>query len=345
MKNKDIKRGRYSLVFTDSMQKHFISIDCDINTGEIKEPQKKIKKLDLPIIDEYILTHFKDEKELKSYLNSLGYKIPEGYKPRIAYQSNHQLKFLEVIYQNHELYELALLCSRYKTKFSDVASRRDLPNIELRKLVSKAIQSEELWKIFYAELINCLRNPNFYHYLTQNSILGDRALGYIHDYLDSEDETEAFFSARYYLIDTFTAYKPIRGIIVCMQQYYQISGIDVRCESDICTLTENLENEEKEPVKHHKNNNFLSLLSESQLLYLEKHEYFCQLSQREKENIIVSLLSIPWYECVDYTLKEEEIFYFESHEYFVNLPYYEKIEFVNRYFSKNKQKKYQMKKK
>ena len=104
MKNKDIKRGRYSLVFTDSMQKHFISIACDINTGEIKEPQKKIKKLDLPIIDEYILTHFKDEKELKSYLNSLGYKIPEGYKPRIAYQSNHQLKFLEVIYQNHELY-------------------------------------------------------------------------------------------------------------------------------------------------------------------------------------------------------------------------------------------------
>lgn len=333
--------GRYRLVFLDSNNTCQISINCELLTGKFLPNQSMAVRsgLDLPILDQYILQHFKDEQQLRMALSYLGYCIPKNYEPKIAYKSEGTEKYLELVYQNQELYQLAVLCSQYKEKYGAYAEAHNMSSRDLRKLISGKICEEPLWKNFYKRLINSLGIPDFYLFMQQDGVLKDRELGYMKDYLDNQDcatqeQRKAFDSACYYLRDTFTAYKPIRGMIVCQdnyqsyleENYYSVHQLErskeISTQGDFLQL---------DPF---------SLLTEAQQMYLESHESYAKMPESKKVDTILTglgITQIPWYKRTIRILSEAEAAYLEKHKAFDQMSYLEKINFANRIIAHEEQ--------
>lgn len=321
--------GRYRLVFLNEKWKKETIIDCDTLTGKILPAKKqKITGADLPILDMYILNHFKNEESLRRFVQKLGYPITEDDTPRFSYQHNGMTNYLELVYQNEELYELAILCSQYKKRFTEYAYEHKLSSKELRKLISKEISHETLWKNFYDRIISALHKPDFFKYIIEEPLLGDRIINFIVDYLNNEacineDQREAFYSARYYLIDTFTAYKPIRGMIVSEINY-------VKTITPFSPIAQTHKNDKK--ACYFGYTRPFHLISESKLCYLESQPYFCSLSKEKQEDMILGLLGlkeIPWYKQTLHPLSELQITSLEAIPYFNGLTYLEKIKYAN----------------
>lgn len=325
--------GRYRLMFINEKWKKEIVIGCDTLTGKILPvKEQKVLGTDLPILDRYILENFKDEESLRLFVRNLGYSVTEDDIPKFAYQHNGMTNYLDLMYQNSKLYDFSVLFAICKQKnirannFMSNTARRSL-----RQIISDEIVKEPLWQKFYTDFIDQIHEPNFYTYLTEKMILGDRATGFITDYLNNEHcitntQNEAFSSAKYYLADTFTAYKPIRGAIIARINY--LSKL-TQPPLQVCTIISPKSKLKNSFVKI----NPWELLTEEQLLYLESHKSFFSMSTSEQENMLVSLLGfteIPWHERTLQTLSVEQIDYLEDHPYFSNLSYVEKIEFVDR---------------
>ncbi len=326
--------GRYRLVCLNGNRK-VATIICDPITGRILAPTgKKIVGADLETLDIYILKNFKNEKELLLYLRKIGYPVTETDTCYFAYQHDGTTKHLDLVYQNMELYDLAVLCKQYKKQFSGYAARNKVSSKELRKLISKEISYEELWKDFYDHLLSDIHNPYFYDYIVREPLLGDRAIGFITDYLNNEgcvnrEQQDAFNSAKYYLIDTFTAYKPIRGMIVSRINYFK----SILKPGAITSFGS------KRPgrkVSYFGSVNPCDLISETQLWYLEDHSYFNNLSKVEQDDFILSSLGltrIPWYERTIYPVSLDQVKVLEEQPDFSGLTYLEKIRYANKLLS------------
>lgn len=327
--------GRYKLVCL-SNNKSVITIACDSGTGKILAPSnRKVTGADLETLDIYILEHFKNKEALCTYLKNLGYPVSIADACYFSYQHDKTTKYLELVYQNEELHDLAVLCKQYKKQFSNYAVRNRVSSKKIRRLISEQISHEELWKNFYSSLLSYIHEPDFYSYLIEKNLLGERALGFIYDYLNNEscsdkEQQEAFRSAKYYLIDTFTAYKPIRGMIVSRKNYFSF------VLGSRSTTSHRLKNPGRK-ASYFGNVNPFDLISETQLWYLEDHPYFCNLSKAEKEDFILSTLGltkIPWYERTIYSITQEQISTLEEQLEFSKLTYLEKIRYANNLFAK-----------
>lgn len=316
--------GRYKLLFLNLENNRRIQIQCNFMTGEIIPCSLagNDSGLDLPVLDHYILEHFTDEEQLRSKLRKLGYYIPANFEPRIVYRSNGEEKFLRLVYQNSELCELAVLCKNYKEKYNDYAARKGLSSRELRKLISHEIGKEHIWKDFYWQLLRDIHVPDFFDFLQEGTILDDRVCGYMKDYLDNEDQSSqerrrAFASAQYYLKDTFTAYKPIRGMIVCQLEYQQLL-FDEYHRSVQSGSPQTRDQEKKEilgsSVQYQTYDNGRQISIDGMLC-----DNFGGLS----------VSRIPWYERTARHLNEMEVAYLEKHDTFDRLSDDAKIAFVN----------------
>lgn len=340
--------GRYRLVCLNGNRK-VATINCDSVTGRILPPSsKKTTGTDLEVLDIYIIESFKSKEELYAYLKVLGYPVSSTNTICVAYQHNKATKYLELVYQNEELHDLAILCRQYKKRFSSYGVQNRISSKELRKLVSSHISHEELWKDFYHNLISCIHEPDFYSYLVETSLLGERALGFIYDYLNNEsgsnhEQHEAFRSAEYYMVDTFTAYKPIRGMIVARTNYFA-SILKGNRNSNI--------NGNRQKANYFGYTNPFDLISEIQLGYLEDHPSFDTLSDVEKDDFILSILgltTVPWYERTIRSMMPEQIEALETQSEFMQLTYLEKIRYANKLLthklnSEEEQPPYQKKK-
>ncbi len=321
--------GRYRLVCLNGSRK-VATIVCDPGTGKILAPTgKKIVGADLETLDIYILEKFKNKEELFSYLKALGYPVSMSDTCCFSYQHNKATRYLELVYGNQELHDLAILCKQYKKRFSEYLVRNNISSKELRKLVSSQISREKIWKDFYNSLLSYIHDPDFYAYLAENNLLGERAFGFIYDYLRNEscldrEQQDAFRSAEYYLIDTFTAYKPIRGIVVARSNYF----------SSIFKGNKNRNMSSRE-VRENRFGyiNPFHLISQIQLEYLEDHPYFDNLSDAEKEDFILSILgwtTVPWYERTIRPMDPGQIEALEVQPEFSKLTYLEKIRYANK---------------
>lgn len=321
--------GRYRLVCL-SGNKKIATINYDSLTGKILPPSsKKVIGTDLELLDIYIFENFRSKEELYAYLKALGYPVSLTDTVCITYQHNKTTKYLELVYQNEELHDLAILCRQYKKKFSNYGVQNSISSKKLRKLVSSQISSEDLWKGFYHSLISYIHDPDFYYYLAETNLLGERAMGFIDDYLNNEScidykQEEAFRSAQYYIVDTFTAYKPIRGIIVARSNYF----------SSIFKGNKNRNMSSRE-VRENRFGyiNPFHLISQIQLEYLEDHPYFDNLSDAEKEDFILSILgwtTVPWYERTIRPMDPGQIEALEVQPEFSKLTYLEKIRYANK---------------
>lgn len=318
--------GRYRMVCLNGSRK-VATIVCDPGTGKILAPTgKKIVGADLETLDIYILEKFKNKEELFSYLKALGYPVSMSDTCCFSYQHNKATRYLELVYGNQELHDLAILCKQYKKRFSEYLVRNNISSKELRKLVSSQISREKIWKDFYNSLLSYIHDPDFYAYLAENNLLGERAFGFIYDYLRNEscldrEQQDAFRSAEYYLIDTFTAYKPIRGMIVSKNSY------NCMLRSVIASVCP------ERKINYFASINPFDLISEVQLCYLEDHSYFSSLSKIEKEDFILSILGItlvPWYERTLTPITQEQIDALEKQPGFLELTYLKKIRSANK---------------
>lgn len=253
--------GRYKLVFCDDQTKLFIS--CNINTGEILPPTFSNKGMDLPILDQYLAQTFENEQQLRCHLKSLGYIIPEYYKPKIAYQSQGHTRLLEIIYQESTLIQMAIICQKYKERYKNRLEEKK-SNQELRRIISKGISEEPAWIQFYKKMKSNIQSEEFHHYIMKYPLLGNRVLWQIQNYLDQTERSE------YYLRDTFTSYKPIRGMIVMMKKYQETFG-EFAPKSELQSLC--------------------NCFSESELLYIEKHPNYERMTDEEKIQLLSSFLS------------------------------------------------------
>lgn len=269
--------GRYRLVLWNPENKSIVPILCNPLTGEILPvSEKKGVGADLAVLDSYLLEHFKNELELRTLLQSFGYSLTDATMLQFAYQHNGNTKLLELVFQSQQLHDLALLCQSYKQRYNEYITHNYLSPKELRKLIVKDMSQEKLWKQFYESIIQQIHEKDFYIYLKQSLLIGDRIFSFIQDYLIYEgksriEEQEAFSVAKHHLIDTFTSYKPIRGMIVARKNYMKPS------QSDIISWNEDS----------------IIPISNAALFYLESHPYFESLSDTEKQALIFELLKSP----------------------------------------------------
>lgn len=331
--------GRYRLVFIHPRTSQMIPIFCDQGTGKIEpfSPCKKPRGTDLTVLEQYILENITDESFLRQHVQSLGYPISNNFVPRISYQHDQTTRYLELVYQNKRLFIMAGLCRQYKAKYTTYIARKALSSGEIRQLISSEISKETEWKECYESFIKCIHMSDFYSYIFNHPLVNKRTLKYIFDYLKNEnaisrEQQEAFQSAKHHLINTFTSYKPIRGMIICQAQYFNEDSINNH------ELSTEPKSDKLEILKRCQQwNDILSLLSNEQREYLEKHRNFDYMSQEALEEIVFSALGIPyipWYEKIDIPISEFEIAYLEKHDTFNQLPYLKKIDFVNSILSK-----------
>ncbi|MCI9233568.1 MAG: hypothetical protein HFH08_03090 [Bacilli bacterium] len=318
--------GRYRFLFVNPTTKEEIVIACSTLDGTIYPAgTEKVAGADLTVLDMYVLENFEDQESLRLFVNSLGYAITCDYVPKFAYQHNGATNYLDLVYKNSQLYDLAILFHQYKQRFSNHVFQKGLSRKEFRKIISKEISQESLWKQFYVDLISKIHEASFCSYIMQDMMLGERAVGFIIDYLDNEQrvtlqQKEAFASAKYYLMDTFTAYKPVRGMIVSINNYLAL------CQARTVT-----------GCSWNRANYFgyvnpFQLISEEQLGYLESHSSFERMSVKEKEDMILSFLhltEVPWHQRTIYPLSDIQIEAMESDVAFSKLTYLEKIRFAN----------------
>lgn len=269
--------GRYRLVLWNPENKSIVPILCNPLTGEIlPASEKKVVGADLAVLDSYILEHFKNELELRILLQSFGYSLTDTTMLQFAYQHNRNTKLLELVFQSWQLHDLALLCQMYKQRYNEYITHNRFSPKELRKLIAKDMSKEKLWKQFYESIIQQIHEKDFYIYLKQSLLISDRIFSLIQDYLTYEDklsieEQVAFSMAKRHLIDTFTSYKPIRGMIVARNNYIKST------QSNTISWNEDS----------------IVPISNAALFYLESHPYFESLSDTEKQALIFELLKSP----------------------------------------------------
>lgn len=326
--------GRYRLVFIHPRTSQIVHIFCDQSTGKIEPffPARKPSGTDLTVLDQYILENITNESSLRQLVLSLGYQISKDFVPRISYQHDQTTRYLELVYQSKQLSTMAELCRQYKSKYATYIARKTLSSGEIRQLISNEISKETVWKEFYKNVIAQIHIPEFYFYLFSHPLVNKRTLKYIFDYLKNEkaisrEQQEAFQSAKYQLINMFTSYKPIRGMIICQSEYFSANELNnhelsIRTEDDKLEILKKCEQW----------SDIFSLLTNEQMEYLESHPQFDCMTQEEQEEIVFSALEIPyvpWYEKIDIPISESQITYLEKHDAFNRLPYLKKIDFVN----------------
>ncbi len=251
--------GRYRLVL--SKEQTTLPISCNSTTGEILPPTFTNKGMELTILDQHILQKFENEQQLCLHLQSLGYIIPQGYRPKIAYQSEGQTKLLEIVYQNPMLAQMANICQKQKEKYQNLSGK------EFRQSISKGIKEEPTWIQFYRKLKADIKSRDFCDYIINSPLLGKRILQQIRNYLDELPSSE------YYLGETFTSYKPIRGMILMRQQYQETLGIPIDYDTP--------ENELQQ---------LSSYFSEPEMMYIEKHDAYERMTTPEKLKLLKSFL-------------------------------------------------------
>lgn len=283
---KDVRKtsGRYKLVFTDENYEDILLIGCNPYSGVILPNNGgEVVGLDLSVLDQCILKCFKTSEELKRYLVTLGYNIPQNYEGKIMYKSSGRTCYLDLIYGNKLLYEFATLFRIYKEKYSQYQNRRKIKDgFDLRKTIIKEIQKEKIWRQFFKTMLIRLHDSDFRNYLFQNFLLGKRVLYFIQDYLDnSGQETrvqkEAYSSALYYLRETFATYKPLRGMIMSVEEYKKRNIIQTSCAQ--LTMSSQLPRIQSSVEWYRRTMRPLSL---AEVAYLEKHDVFDTLSDDEK---------------------------------------------------------------
>lgn len=330
--------GRYRLVYVNKLTNKETVISCNPLSGEIIPPLKtKNKGLDLTTLDIYIIENFETEVALRSNLQHLGYLITDNDKMYIAYQHNGIIKYLDLVYGHEKLHDLAVLCRQYKNRFSNYAVKNNIASKEIRGLISREISCDQLWRDFYDNLIAYIHDPDFYSYLIKEMSLDNRTSAFIVSFLNNEacldgEQREAFNSAKYCLIQTFTAYKSIRGVIVSRINYLK------RLQDRADVKYFGTKQDTARRVSYFGYTDPFQLISNIQLWHLEDHPAFSQMSRVGQEDFILSLLGlkkVPWYERTIYPISAMEVKCLEENPDFATLTYLEKIRFTNKLFSKN----------
>lgn len=304
--------GRYKLVFVDENTNQIYPIFCDPKTGTFLRSGKQPERgLDLTTLDIYLMTHILDEKHLRSILKQLDYQIESHWTPQIAYRHANRTKYLELVYQRKDVYDMALLFSQYKKKYAFFTIQHQHSSPELRKKILDQLKKELIWKQFYMEMIHWIHQEKFYAFLEKTGILGTKVMDDIKKYLEWENYTtpeqeRTFLSAEYHLKETFTAYKLVREFLINKLQY---------CKNlDIVDLKQNIEIE---------------------LLPIERSKQM-EIFQDQTTISCKGYSKKTWYEQTSRILTPEEIAYLEEQDAFDQLRETSKIELVNRIIAREK---------
>ncbi len=296
--NNNIKiSGRYGLAFVhpEYVDKHHsIFITCDSRTGEPVFPYNKKEGTTLEHLDYFILEHIKNEKQLRSFVTDLGYHIPDYYEPYITYQSQNGTKFLEPIYHNQTLYEMLHLTNGYKSLWTAYARLEKWGKQKLQNQISDEISQDTEWLLFFDGIMQKIHIPEFYDYLKKDKMLDCYILDYMDQCLNSENSIAKKQSIEK-LKTIFTNYKSIRSFLISFEKYQeqkeiQLSKEETKQKVQIQPLSEQqLSFVDAFSIPWYQKTN--EQLTEEEIAYLEKHEYFEQLSEDEKIEFVNRILS------------------------------------------------------